>query len=124
MLRRDRITSAMERLSRCRDVAAQTPILDAQGRMRRDLDLVRRAAETRLAEEMRALDKRLGDFDHEVTEPVRERLAVAAQRERAVLTLVDRRSRAGLQEVERRERQALEEFGQTRWYRARGARSR
>ncbi len=114
-MRRDRFTTALERLDACRDTALKNPVIDDYGRLDRDLYLVSRVATERITQELTELGGRLRRFDQEITNPVEERLRAAAVRERAVKTLVEQR-RASMQKAfERRERLDLDELAQRRW---------
>lgn len=113
--RRRRLTGALSRLGDCRATVSQTPFVDDAGSFDRGLYLVARTAEARMTRELDELGQRLGQFDREITDPVRERLKEASQRERAVDTLLERRRNAERLRRERRESRELDEFAQRTW---------
>lgn len=113
------MTRAMDRLHQCREEVARTDVVDANGRLDRDMYLVARTAEARMTQEIANLGGRLDRFDKEITQPVRERLRAAVVRERAVETLVVRRAELLQQEIEKRENLVMDEHARLRWRAAR-----
>lgn len=118
--RRARMTGAITRLAECRDAVGSTALVDDQGCFDPELYLVSRTAEARMNREIEELGGRLDHFDREVTETVRSRLKEAAQREKAVGTLLERRLRSESDRVERAESRDLDEFAQRNWIRKQG----
>lgn len=70
-----------------------------------------------MTDEIDQLDSRLQKFDREITDTVRSRLREAAQREKAVGTLLERRLKERSDRQERVEARDIDEFAQRNWKR-------
>ncbi|MBX2811634.1 MAG: hypothetical protein KTR25_07485 [Myxococcales bacterium] len=113
--RRGQLSSAIARLNDCSEAAIKTAVLDDDGNFDANLYLVARTAESRLALEIDLLEKRLENFDKNVTAQVEDRLRTSAIRERAVETLISRQKTAAKKEQSHRDLREMDEYGRNRW---------